>query len=215
MQQDLSKYILSILLLHFAVTVSSQNSNATIGEVKDADISFFRKGDAIMIDTIIYMLDRSPLVCLPNGKELDSAFSDLYENYDIHEPYWGRRLPSKSFCGGCNWRIIEGKLFLEQIFAFTPFTAEPDVEDVKMRLEKFTKCRFDAVTGTMFASWVSGELYAKIPNTILHPELRSCDNPKYMEINEKRFLEWIEEPIYRLIFVNGELVSFENFYPRY
>ncbi len=161
--------------------------------------------DALFINGEHYLIDRSPLKYVDNG--LDYTYREIYREdktpkiIEIDGPSFDGREGRFLEDYYSYWLIKDNKLYLDSLrYIYVCCEKYSDHKVLCAEMEKFTGCKFDD-SGKMFASWVTGEIYAKRVNTTPR------SNDYYKE--EKNFEIWLYAPLTKLIFKNGVLVARE------
>lgn len=188
-------------------------------------------GADLYIDGEKYLISESPLSRYGNAYSL---FEDMLSTSSgLSFAYvWG----DKSSRGGLidfDWAVKDGKLCMTDIHHSRPMIASPTAKDAERnaklyrwviysedtiynRIERLTGCEFAKTQANDNPeSWstelqvelpfdsFTGVLYAKRANTAPRPEVTDGKN----EEDFPEYVKWYKEPIYRLVFENGVLVS--------
>lgn len=180
--------------------------------------------DILVIDGVEYLLPYSPLELI-RGKQ---RYHDMYEGMiwgwfegQTYAAFWGDRAIRCPRLWKCRLEVGGDSLFLTDIeslqFHGTQHVwskgeykgkyVEPVNQDsINYRMEEFTDCRFKE--GRMFLPIVSGTVFAKRCHLTPRPEVwNTADkNPEDMRV----YLRWVDEPVYRIEFDEGRMVSMEE-----
>ena len=180
--------------------------------------------DVLVIDGVEYLLPYSPLELI-RGKQ---RYHDMYEGMiwgwfegQTYAAFWGDRAIRCSRLWKCRLEVGGDSLFLTDIESlqfhgtqhvwskgeYKEIYVEPVNQDsINYRMEEFTDCRFKE--GRMFLPIVSGTVFAKRCHLTPRPEVwNTADkNPEDMRV----YLRWVDEPVYRIEFDEGRMVSMEE-----
>lgn len=179
--------------------------------------------DILVIDGVEYLLPYSPLELI-RGKQ---RYHDMYEGMiwgwfegQTYAAFWGDRAIRCPRLWKCRLEVGGDSLFLTDIELlqfhgtqhvwskgeYKEIYVEPVNQDsINFRMEEFTDCRFKE--GRMYLPIVSGTVFAKRRHLIPRPEVwNTADkNPEDMRV----YLRWVDEPVYRIEFDEGRMVSME------
>ena len=179
--------------------------------------------DVLVIDGVEYLLPYSPLELI-RGKQ---RYHDMYEGMiwgwfegQTYAAFWGDRAIRCSRLWKCRLEVGGDSLFLTDIeslqFHGTSVVwskgerrerqvAPVNQDSINRRMEEFTDCRFE--DGRMCLPIVSGTVFAKKRNLAPRPEVWDVSNqkPEYLRV----YLRWVDEPVYRIVFDEGRMVSME------
>ena len=179
--------------------------------------------DILIIDGVEYLTAYSPLELI-RGKQ---RYHDMYEGLIMtmsgglsFAAFWGDRAIKCKRMWKC-WMEIRGdSLCLTDIESFQPYgirhvyskegykeryVAPVNQDSINRRMEEFTDCRFE--DGRMCLPIVSGTVFAKKRNLAPRPEVWDVSNQKPEDMRE--YLRWVDEPVYRIVFDEGRMVSME------
>ena len=180
--------------------------------------------DILVIDGVEYLLPYSPLELI-RGKQ---RYHDMYEGLiwgwfegQTYAAFWGDRAIRCPRLWECRLEIGGDSLFLTNIESlqfhgtqhvwrkgeYKEIYVEPVNQDsINYRMEEFTDCRFKE--GRMYLPIVSGTVFAKRRHLTPRPEVwKTADkNPEDMRV----YLRWVDEPVYRIVFDEGRMVSMEE-----
>ena len=184
-----------------------------------------RNNDVLVIDGVEYLTAYSPLELI-RGKQ---RYHDMYEGMIMtmngglsFAAFWGDGAIRCKRLWECRLEVSDDSLFLmdikslqfhgkEYVYSkkekgFVEIYVEPVNQDsINRRMEEFTDCRFE--NGRMCLPIVSGTVFAKKRNLAPRPEVwNTADkNPEDMRV----YLRWVDEPVYRVVFDEGRMVSME------
>lgn len=211
-----------LLLLVLTLPISAQDENSALfRELTDAmclnqrerlwmiDYMTHWSNSTLTIDGVEYLTSYNPLALVSDSLEHLSVYDgilgeDVEEAVTVRDSWGDRPDTGDSYC--CTWALDNKHLFLTGIYR-QGWKKVDDVERVYInkRMEDFTGCKF--VGNRMFLSTLSGTLYVKAVNT----ESKPNDIGTYKrEIDFPEYVRWLFEPLYRLTFKNGKLVSREE-----
>lgn len=183
-----------------------------------------RNADILVIDGVEYLLPYSPLELI-RGKQ---RYHDMYEGMiwgwfegQTYAAFWGDRAIRCPRLWKCRLEVSGDSLFLTDIESlqfhgtqhvwskgeYKEIYVEPVNQDsINYRMEEFTDCRFKE--GRMYLPIVSGTVFAKRRHLTPRPEVwNTADkNPEDMRV----YLRWVDEPVYRIVFDEGRMVSMEE-----
>ena len=183
-----------------------------------------RNHDILVIDGVEYLLPYSPLELI-RGKQ---RYHDMYEGMIwgwfeglTFAAFWGDKAIRCNRLWKCRLEVGGDSLFLTDIESlqfhgtqhvwrkgeYKEIYVEPVNQDsINYRMEEFTDCRFNE--GRMYLPIVSGTVFAKRRHLTPRPEVwNTADkNPEDMRV----YLRWVDEPVYRIVFDEGRMVSMEE-----
>ena len=183
-----------------------------------------RNHDILVIDGVEYLLPYSPLELI-RGKQ---RYHDMYEGMIwgwfeglTFAAFWGDKAIRCNRLWKCRLEVGGDSLFLTDIESlqfhgtqhvwrkgeYKEIYVEPVNQDsINYRMEEFTDCRFKE--GRMYLPIVSGTVFAKRRHLTPRPEVwNTADkNPEDMRV----YLRWVDEPVYRIVFDEGRMVSMEE-----
>ena len=183
-----------------------------------------RNHDILVIDGVEYLLPYSPLELI-RGKQ---RYHDMYEGLIwgwfeglTFAAFWGDKAIRCNRLWKCRLEVGGDSLFLTDIESlqfhgtqhvwrkgeYKEIYVEPVNQDsINYRMEEFTDCRFKE--GRMYLPIVSGTVFAKRRHLTPRPEVwNTADkNPEDMRV----YLRWVDEPVYRIVFDEGRMVSMEE-----
>ena len=179
--------------------------------------------DILVIDGVEYLTAYSPLELI-RGKQ---RYHDMYEGLITtmngglsFAAFWGDRAICCNRLWKCRLEIRGDSLCLTDIESFQPYgkrhvyskdgykeryVAPVNQDSINRRMEEFTDCRFE--NGRMCLPIVSGTVFAKKRNLAPRPEVWDVSNQKPEDMRE--YLRWVDEPVYRVVFDEGLMVSME------
>ena len=179
--------------------------------------------DILVIDGVEYLTAYSPLELI-RGKQ---RYHDMYEGmlWGWFEglsfaAFWGDRAIRCPRLWKCRLEVGGDSLFLMDIkslqFHGTSVVwskgerrerqvAPVNQDSINRRMEEFTDCRFE--NGRMCLPIVSGTVFAKKRNLAPRPEVWDVANQKPEDM--RVYLRWVDEPVYRIVFDEGRMVSME------
>ena len=182
-----------------------------------------RNNDVLVIDGVEYLTAYSPLELI-RGKQ---RYHDMYEGLIMtmsgglsFAAFWGDRAIRCKRLWKCRMEIRGDSLFLTDIESFQPYgirhvyskegykeryVASVNQDSINQRMEEFTDCRFE--DGRMCLPIVSGTVFAKKRNLAPRPEVWDVANQKPEDM--RVYLRWVDEPVYRIVFDEGRMVSME------
>lgn len=181
--------------------------------------------DILVIDGVEYMMPYSPLELIRGRRRYQEMYDGLIASMEglNFSAFWGDKANRRHNSWDCRLEVRGDSLCLTEIKSceyvgeervFDPETREFKViyekgtpqDMIDVRMEEFTDCRF--VGGRMFLPIVSGTVFAKKRNPIPCPEGWSTANksPEDMRV----YLRWVKEPVYRIVFDEGCMVSMEE-----
>ena len=211
-----------LLLLVLTLPISAQDENSALfRELTDAmclnqrerlwmiDYMTHWSNSTLTIDGVEYLTSYNPLALVSDSLEhlrlYDEIFGEDVEEYVTVRDSWGDRPNTNdSYC--CIWALDNKHLFLNGIYR-QGWEKVDDAERVYInkRMEDFTGCKF--VGNSMFLNTLSGTLYVKAANTESKP---SDIGTNKREMDYPEYVRWVFEPVYRLTFKNGTLISREE-----
>ena len=181
--------------------------------------------DILVIDGVEYLTAYSPLELI-RGKQ---RYHDVYKGmiwggFEVlsFARFWGDRAIKCNRWWKCRLEVSDDSLFLmdikslqfhgkEYVYSkmekgFVEIYVEPVNQDsINRRMEEFTDCRFE--NGRMCLPIVSGTVFAKKRNLAPRPEVWDVANQKPEDM--RAYLRWVDEPVYRIVFDEGRMVSME------
>ena len=179
--------------------------------------------DILVIDGVEYLTAYSPLELI-RGKQ---RYHDMYEGLIMtmsgglsFAAFWGDRAIKCKRMWKCRMEIRGDSLCLTDIESFQPYgirhvyskegykeryVAPVNQDSINRRMEEFTDCRFE--NGRMCLPIVSGTVFAKRRNLAPRPEVWDVSNQKPEDM--RVYLRWVDEPVYRVVFDEGRMVSME------
>ena len=179
--------------------------------------------DILVIDGVEYLTAYSPLELI-RGKQ---RYHDMYEGLIMtmsgglsFAAFWGDRAIKCKRMWKCRMEIRGDSLCLTDIESFQPYgirhvyskegykeryVAPVNQDSINRRMEEFTDCRFE--NGRMCLPIVSGTVFAKKRNLAPRPEVWDVSNQKPEDM--RVYLRWVDEPVYRVVFDEGRMVSME------
>lgn len=180
--------------------------------------------DILIIDGVEYLTAYSPLELI-RGKQ---RYHDMYEGLIMtmsgglsFAAFWGDGAIRCKRLWKCRLEVRDDSLFLMDIkslqFHGTSVVwskgerrerqvAPVNQDSINRRMEEFTDCRF--VHGCMHLPIVSGTVFAKKRNLAPRPEVWDVANQKPEDM--RVYLRWVDEPVYRIVFDEGRMVSMEE-----
>ena len=180
--------------------------------------------DILIIDGVEYLTAYSPLELI-RGKQ---RYHDMYEGLIMtmsgglsFAAFWGDGAIRCKRLWKCRLEVRDDSLFLMDIkslqFHGTSVVwskgerkerqvAPVNQDSINRRMEEFTDCRF--VHGCMHLPIVSGTVFAKKRNLAPRPEVWDVANQKPEDM--RVYLRWVDEPVYRIVFDEGRMVSMEK-----
>ena len=182
-----------------------------------------RNNDVLVIDGVEYLTAYSPLELI-RGKQ---RYHDMYEGLIMtmngglsFAAFWGDGAIRCKRLWECRLEVSDDSLFLMDIkslqFHGTSVVwskgerrerqvAPVNQDSINRRMEEFTDCRFE--NGRMCLPIVSGTVFAKKRNLAPRPEVWDVANQKPEDM--RIYLRWVDEPVYRIVFDEGRMVSME------
>ena len=182
-----------------------------------------RNNDVLVIDGVEYLTAYSPLELI-RGKQ---CYHDMYEGLIMtmngglsFAAFWGDGAIRCKRLWECRLEVSDDSLFLMDIkslqFHGTSVVwskgerrerqvAPVNQDSINRRMEEFTDCRFE--NGRMCLPIVSGTVFAKKRNLAPRPEVWDVANQKPEDM--RIYLRWVDEPVYRIVFDEGRMVSME------
>ena len=179
--------------------------------------------DILVIDGVEYLTAYSPLELI-RGKQ---RYYDMYEGMIwggfeglSFAGFWGDRAIKCNRWWKCRLEVSDDSLFLMGIESLQPhgkeyvytkkgfverFVEPVSQDSINHRMEEFTDCYFE--DGRMYLPIVSGTVFAKKCNLAPRPEVWTVANQKPEDM--RVYLRWVDEPVYRIIFDEGHMVSME------
>ena len=181
--------------------------------------------DILVIDGVEYMMPYSPLELIRGRRRYQEMYDGLIASMEALDfsAFWGDRANRRYNYWDCRLEVMGDSLCLTEIRACEhvgeEHVVDPETREVKViyrkgtprdtinvRMEEFTDCRF--VGGRMFLPIVSGTVFAKKRNLAQCPEEWSAANKSPEDM--RTYLHWVEEPVYRIVFDEGRMVSMEE-----
>lgn len=210
-----------LLLLILILPMSARDENSALfRELTDAvclnqrerlwmiDYMTLWSNSILTIDGVEYLTSYNPLALVSDSLEYLLLYDGILGGgveYVTVEDSWGDRPNTRdSYC--CTWVLDNKGLFLTGIYGQGwRKVGDAGKSYINKRMEDFTGCKF--VGDRMLLNTLSGILYVKAANTVPKPNgigigKREMDYPEYVR--------WVFEPVYRLTFKNGTLVSREE-----
>ncbi|MBR4040968.1 MAG: hypothetical protein IKJ09_01510 [Bacteroidaceae bacterium] len=177
--------------------------------------------DILVIDGVEYMTAYSPLELIRGKRRYYEMYDGLLSSWEglNFTAFWGDRANKQSNPWKCRLQVVDDSLCLMEIKyiewlrihdskahkgRFDDTLAVPQ-DAIWLRMEEFTDCRF--VDGRMFLPIVSGTVFAKQRNLAPRPKEWSSANKSPEDM--RTYLRWVEEPVYRIVFEEGRMVSME------
>ena len=180
--------------------------------------------DILVIDGMEYLLPYSPLELIRGKQRYHDMYKGLITTMNgglSFAAFWGDKAIRCNRLWKCRLEVSDDSLFLTDIESFQPYGkeyvyskegfkeryVEPVNQDsINYRMEEFTDCRFKE--GRMYLPIVSGTVFAKRRHLAPRPEVwNTADkNPEDMRV----YLRWVDEPVYRIVFDEGRMVSMEE-----
>lgn len=179
--------------------------------------------DILVIDGVEYLAAYSPLELIRGKRRYYEMYDGLLMPRKELKPsaFWGNRANRCERAWECNLEVRGDSLYLTEIYHLTApeHEAEYAVRDcgdvyakatshdsIGMRMEVFTDCRF--VDGRMFLPIVSGTVFVKKTNLAPRPDVWNVADKDAEDM--RVFLHWQEEPVYRVVFDEGVMISMES-----
>ena len=179
--------------------------------------------DRLVIVGVEYLLPYSPLELIRGKQRYHDMYKGLITTMNgglSFAAFWGDKAIRCNRLWKCRLEVSDDSLFLTDIESFQPYGkeyvyskegfkeryVEPVNQDsINYRMEEFTDCRFE--NGRMCLPIVSGTVFAKRRHLTPRPEVwNTADkNPEDMRV----YLRWVDEPVYRIVFDEGRMVSME------
>ena len=179
--------------------------------------------DILVIDGVEYLTAYSPLELI-RGKQ---RYYDMYEGMILggfeglsFAGFWGDGAIHCKRLWKCRLEVSNDSLFLmdikslqfhgkEHVYSKNGYkeiyVAPVNQDSINRRMEEFTDCRFE--NGRMCLPIVSGTVFAKKRNLAPCPEVWTVANQKPEDM--RVYLHWVDEPVYRIVFDEGHMVSME------
>lgn len=181
--------------------------------------------DILIIDGVEYLTAYSPLELI-RGKQ---RYHDMYEGmiwggFEVlsFARFWGDKAIKCNRWWKCRLEVSDDSLFLMDIkslqfhgkeYVYSKkekgfverYVASVNQDSINQRMEEFTDCRFE--DGRMCLPIVSGTVFAKKRNLAPRPEVWDVANQKPEDM--RVYLRWVDEPVYRIVFDEGRMVSME------
>ena len=181
--------------------------------------------DILIIDGVEYLTAYSPLELI-RGKQ---RYHDVYEGMIwggfeglSFAGFWGDKAIKCNRWWKCRLEVSDDSLFLMDIkslqfhgkeYVYSKkengfverYVASVNQDSINRRMEEFTDCRFE--DGRMCLPIVSGTVFAKKRNLAPRPEVWDVANQKPEDM--RVYLRWVDEPVYRVVFDEGRMVSME------
>ena len=181
--------------------------------------------DVLVIDGVEYLTAYSPLELI-RGKQ---RYHDVYEGmiwggFEVlsFARFWGDKAIKCNRWWKCRLEVSDDSLFLMDIkslqfhgkeYVYSKkengfverYVASVNQDSINQRMEEFTDCRFE--DGRMCLPIVSGTVFAKKRNLAPRPEVWDVANQKPEDM--RVYLRWVDEPMYRIEFDEGRMVSME------
>lgn len=179
--------------------------------------------DILVIDGVEYMTAYSPLELIRGQRRYYEMYDGLLSSWEglNFTAFWGDGANKQRNSWKCRLQVVDDSLCLMEIkytewmriydskahqSSFADTLAVPqDADAIWGRMEEFTDCRF--VDGRMFLPIVSGTVFAKRRNLAPCPEEWNVANKSPEDM--RTYLRWVEEPVYRIVFEEGRMVSME------
>ena len=182
--------------------------------------------DILVIDGVEYLTAYSPLELI-RGKQ---RYHDMYEGmiwggFEVlsFARFWGDKASKCNRWWKCRLEVSDDSLFLMDIkslqfhgkeYVYSKkekgfverYVASVNQDSINQRMEEFTDCRFE--DGRMCLPIVSGTVFAKKRNLAPRPEVWDVANQKPEDM--RVYLRWVDEPVYRIVFDEGRMVSMEE-----
>ena len=182
--------------------------------------------DILVIDGVEYLTAYSPLELI-RGKQ---RYHDMYEGmiwggFEVlsFARFWGDKAIKCNRWWKCRLEVSDDSLFLMDIkslqfhgkeYVYSKkekgfverYVASVNQDSINQRMEEFTDCRFE--DGRMCLPIVSGTVFAKKRNLAPRPEVWDVANQKPEDM--RVYLRWVDEPVYRIVFDEGRMVSMEE-----
>ena len=181
--------------------------------------------DMLVIDGVEYMMPYSPLELIRGRRRYREMYDGLIASMEglNFSAFWGDRANRRYNAWNCRLEVRGDSLCLTEIRAFEhvgeEYVVDPETREIKViyrkgtpqdtinvRMEEFTDCRF--VEGRMFLPIVSGTVFAKKRNLAPCPKEWSAANKSPEDM--RTYLRWVEEPVYRIVFDEGRMISMEE-----
>lgn len=181
--------------------------------------------DMLVIDGVEYMMPYSPLELIRGRRRYQEMYDGLIASMEElnFSAFWGDRANRRYNAWSCRLELRGDSLCLTEIRTFEhvgeEYVVDPETREIKViyrkgtpqdtinvRMEEFTDCRF--VEGRMFLPIVSGTVFAKKRNLAPCPKEWSAANKSPEDM--RTYLRWVEEPVYRIVFDEGRMVSMEE-----
>ena len=181
--------------------------------------------DMLVIDGVEYMMPYSPLELIRGRRRYREMYDGLIASMEgfNFSAFWGDRANRRYNAWSCRLELRGDSLCLTEIRAFEhvgeEHVVDPETREIKViyrkgtpqdtinvRMEEFTDCSF--VSGRMFLPIVSGTVFAKKRNLTPCPKEWSAANKSPEDM--RTYLRWVEEPVYRIVFDEGRMVSMEE-----
>lgn len=180
-----------------------------------------RNADILVIDGVEYLTAYSPLELIRGKRRYYEMYDGMLSSWEglNFTAFWGDEANRRQNSWKCRLQVVDDSLCLMEIKyiewlriydskahegRFADTLAVPQ-DAIWLRMEEFTDCRF--VGGRMFLPIVSGTVFAKQRNLAPCPEEWSADNKSPEDM--RTYLRWVEEPVYRIVFEEGRMVSME------
>ena len=177
--------------------------------------------DILVIDDVEYLTAYSPLELIRGQRRYYEMYDGLLSSWEglNFTAFWGDGANKQRNSWKCRLQVVDDSLCLMEIKyiewlrihdskahkgRFADTLAVPQ-DAIWMRMEEFTDCRF--VDGRMFLPIVSGTVFAKQRNLAPRPKEWSSANKSPEDM--RTYLRWVEEPVYRIVFEEGRMVSME------
>ena len=175
--------------------------------------------DILVIDGVEYLTAYSPLELIRGKRRYYEMYDGLLSSWEELNltAFWGDKANRQRNSWKCRLQVVGDSLCLTEI-QYTEWMRVHDSEAHKnsfsdtlavtqdaiwIRMEEFTDCRL--VDGRMFLPIVSGTVFAKQRN--LAPCPKEWDVANKSPEDMRTYLRWVEEPVYRIVFDEGRMVS--------
>lgn len=180
-----------------------------------------RNADILVIDGVEYLTAYSPLELIRGQRRYYEMYDGLLSSWEWlnFTAFWGDEANRQRNSWKCRLQVVGDSLCLMEI-QYTewmrihdsethnrsfPDTLAVPQDAIWMRMEEFTDCRL--VDDRMFLPIISGTVFAKRRNLAPCPEEWNVANKSPEDM--RTYLRWVEEPVYRIVFDEGRMVSME------